>query len=87
MASLVVSVILALAPFPYRPGGQLCRTGEALLASRAGSNVAGCDGWRRWARCGFKTTRNGRQQRGRPERLLQAGDRAKLGCHGQEIRA
>ena len=37
--------------------------------------------------CGLETTGNGRQQGGRLEGLLQAPDRAKLGRHGQEIRA
>jgi hypothetical protein len=85
MASLAVSVMFVFAPF--RLGGRLGRTGEAALASRAGSNIAGGDRRRRWARYGFKTARDGRQQSGRLERLLQAADRAKPGRHGQEIRA
>ena len=36
---------------------------------------------------GFQAARDGCQQIGGPERLLQAGDRAELGRHGQEVGA
>jgi hypothetical protein len=87
MASLVVSVIFAVEPFPYHRGTQPGRTSEVVLASWTGGNITGGDGGRRSAFCGFKTTRDSRQQGGRFERLLQAGDSAKPGGHGQEIRA
>src|SRR6266540_6093474 len=52
-------------------------------ALRGGSNTAA-----RWraAFSGFQAARDGCQEVGWPERFLQAGDRSKLGRHGQEVR-
>ena len=84
MASLVVSVMSHLAPFslvPARRGQEIGR----LVASVAGRNLSGC--LRRWTVCGFKTSRNCRQKNARPERLVQAPDRAKLPGHDKEVRS
>ena len=66
------------------PRLQIGGAGDGPHASRPKGNITGSDGRRRWTLCGFKTTRNRRQQLGRFERLLQAPDRARPGRHGQE---
>jgi hypothetical protein len=52
----------------------------------AGRNLSGCI-LRRWTVCGLKTSRNCRQKNARPERFVQAPDRAELPGHDKKVRS
>src|SRR5450631_1053838 len=86
-ASLVASVMFVCAPLSRRCSQSRGEIGEAVSMSWAGNDITSLNRGGRCTRGDFKRVRDGRQQRGRPERLLQAGDRAELGGHGQEIRS
>ena len=66
--------------------GPASRRAESDAMAHYGEEATPPAGRGRAAPGGFQAARDGCQQVRRPERLLQAGDRAELGRHGQEVR-